>query len=246
MPETPFPLAPGLATFAGPIDTLTFRLSPSLGLTEHQKKACGFVRLNTYFQTPDPNAPPYTGPHGFQVLVFIPMAKSPWVERYKWLKTSNRFETHGQWVSVTGPVVGMLNPSVVVESCRPDNDSPILVVIPQLLTFPPGKDKMATIKKERPSVTVAQPATSVASPSTPTPKRVSRNPWSSPSKAPSSTTDRTPSRQAPSTAPAPLLGVAPVEDLSKDPDDATEAVLGMFCFVFLFCGHSADIVDTKC
>ena len=35
-----------------------------------------------------------------------------------------------------------------------------------------------------------------------------------------------------------------MEDLSKDPDDATETVLGMFSFVFLCCELSADIVET--
>src|SRR5205814_1552564 len=109
-PETPFPLAPGIVSFAWPIDTATFKISRSLGLTDLQKKACGFVRLYTYFQTPNPNLPPYTGAHPFQVLIFIPMAQSPWAERYAWLKASNRFESHGQWVSVTGPVVGVLNP----------------------------------------------------------------------------------------------------------------------------------------
>ena len=96
MPETPFPLAPGIASFAGPIDTLTYRLSPSLGLTDHQKKACGFIRLYTYFQTPNPNTPTYTGAHGFQVFVFIPTTKSPWAERYKRLRNANRFDSHGQ------------------------------------------------------------------------------------------------------------------------------------------------------
>ena len=244
MPETPFPLAPGIASFAGPIDTVTYRLSPSLRLTDHQKKACGFIRLHTYFQTPNPNTPPYTGAHGFQAFVFIPTTKSPWAERYKWLRNANRFDTHGQWVSVTGPVVGILNPTFLVESCRPDDDSPILVVIPQLLGFPPGRDRMPTIKTESPCVTASQPPTSNSSPSTPTPKRVSRNPWSSPSKALSSTEDRTPSRQASSTTPSPFSGVGPVEDLSKDPDDATETVLGMFSFVFLCCELSADIVET--
>jgi hypothetical protein len=56
--------------------------------------------------------------------------------------------------------------------------------------------------------------------------------------------DRTPSRQASSTAPSPLSGVGPVEELSNDPDDATETVLGMFCFVFLCWELSADIVET--
>ena len=129
-------------------------------------------------------------------------------------------------------------------SCRPNDDSPILVVVPQLIALPSGKERIPVIKTEPSREMVAQPITSVASPSTPTPKRVSRNPWSSPSKALSSALDRTPSRQTSSTAPSPLSVVAPVQDLSKDPDDATEAVLGMFCFVFLCCGDSADIVET--
>ena len=116
MPETPFPMVPGIASFAGPIDTITFRLRPDLGLTNFQKKAYAFVRLSTYFQTPIPNAPPYTGHHGFQVLLFIPTAKSPWAERFDWLQTSNRLGSHGQWVSVTGPVVGILDSRLLVES----------------------------------------------------------------------------------------------------------------------------------
>ena len=243
MPETPFPMVPSTASFAGPIDTISFRLRPDLGLTNFQKKAYAFVRLSTYFQTPIPNAPPYAGHHGFQVLLFIPTAKSPWAERFDWLQTSNRLGSHGQWVSVTGPVVGILDSRLLVESCRPNDDSPILVVVPQLIALPSGKERIPVIKTEPSREMVAQPITSVASPSTPTPKRVSRNPWSSPSKALSSALDRTPSRQTSSTAPSPLSVVAPV-DLSKDPDDATEAVLGMFCFVFLCCGDSADIVET--
>jgi len=233
MPETPFPLAPGVATFTGPIDTMTFRLRPNLGLTDYQKKAYGFVRLYTYFGTPD-NCPPYTGAHVFQVLVFIPIAKSPWAERFKWLKDFPRFDTHGQWVSVTGPVVGILDPSVLVESCRPDDDSPILVVIPQLLTFPPGKEKMPIIKTEPPSTTVAQPVTPGAGPSTPTPKRVSRNAWSSPNKPCDSTTHLSPSRQT-LTSTADALHDSDDTDVSKDPNDATDVVIGMFCLVFLCC-----------
>src|SRR5437762_3861322 len=234
MPETPFPLAPAMATFTGPIDTMTFRLRPDLGLTDHQKNAYGFVRLYTYFQTPD-NSPPYTGTHVFQVLVFIPIAKNPWAERFKWLKGSTPFDTHGQSVSVAGPVVGILDPSVLVESCRPDDDSPILVVIPQLLTFPPGKERMPVIIKTEPtSTTAAQSVTPVAGPSTPTPKRVSRNAWSSPNKPRDLTTHMSPSRQTLASTAETLHG-SDDNDLSKDPNDATEVAIGMFCFVFLYC-----------
>ena len=220
---------------------------------------------------PDPKTPPFTGAHGFQVFVFIPTTKSPWRERFDWLKKTNRFQTHGQWVSVTGPVVGVLNPNYLVETCRPGDDCPILVVVPQLLAFPPGKDqRMETIKTEpsSSSATVAPPAASVASPSTPTPKRVSRNTWASPNKAQGSTTNRTPARQGPaSTATdikrhealdgsddtlsgdlptrSPPSVVAPAEDyidVSKVSNDATEVVLGMSSFLFCIPLPQANIV----
>ncbi len=77
-PNVEFPLKSGTASFSGPIDPTTFKLDPDLNLSDTQKKCCAFVRLHTYIQVPVGTAPPYTGNHGFQVLVFIPMEKRPW------------------------------------------------------------------------------------------------------------------------------------------------------------------------
>jgi len=121
--------------------------------------------------------------------------------------------------------------------------------------------------------TVASPAASVAGPSTPTPKRASRNTWASPKKPHGSTSNTTPSRQAPpSTASnimtyeardgsddtlsgdapplamrAPSSASAPAEDGSQDPDAATEVVLGMSVLFRISLRRANDIVwNTKC
>ena len=116
-----------------------------------------------------------------------------------------------------------------------------------------GRDKMPIIKTDRSRATVAQPVTSVAGPSTPTPKRVSRNPWSSPKKPHASTASTPASLKAPSSPTANNLGrhetrdgsddtlsgdihplamrashsaITPADDETKDPDDATGAASG--------------------
>ncbi len=146
-----------------------------------------------------------------------------------------KLQASGQWITISGQIIGILNPDCLAEACRPTLDRPILVIIPQTLAFGPGRIGWGPLKAE-PSLVQSQ--TSDGGPSTPSRKRISHNPFaSSPSKPaaqPSTDASSPPDGQSIASHPAPTrheVATASTPSSPKEPialDSTPDAEPGIF------------------
>ena len=105
----------------------------------------------------------------------VEVSQQPWASTCKWMGavTGPGPFTAKSWISGCGPVVGILNREALLQVPDADNDATILMVIPETWDFV--------------APSTQEPSNEVTNPLTPTPgstpKRFSKNPFASPTKA---------------------------------------------------------------
>ncbi|PVH90160.1 hypothetical protein DM02DRAFT_509696, partial [Periconia macrospinosa] len=81
-----FPTVSPIVTFTGPIISSVLVLlhnDPVSGLSETQRKCCGFVQLSTFITPGNPIKPTFKGSHQCQAFVVFPIYVNPWMTRCK-------------------------------------------------------------------------------------------------------------------------------------------------------------------
>ena len=138
-----FPIISPIVSFTGPIigSGLTLlRDSPLSGLSEAQRKYCGFVQLSTFITPRNSNKPPFRGFHQFQVFIIFPIHANPWTLLCK--KMVERQDTQFQpntGFTCTGKVAGFLAHHTMVQPPQLKQDY-VFIVVPDTWTF---LDKMS-------------------------------------------------------------------------------------------------------
>jgi hypothetical protein len=110
------------------------------GLSETQRKCCGFVQLSTFITPGNSNKPPFRGFHQFQVFIIFPIHVNPWTLLCK--KMVERQDTQFQpnaGFTCTGKVAGFLHHHTMVQPPQLKQDY-VFIVVPNTWTF---LDKMS-------------------------------------------------------------------------------------------------------
>lgn len=135
----PFPILAPIVSFMGYIvgNGLDMVQDYSVsGLDDVQRKCCGFVRLSTFVNPPDPMRPPFRGFHPFQVFVIIPIYAPPWSIIASKIKDNPRsFFQKNSLFYCQGKVAGLLDHSLLLNSTNISIDDHILIVTPDTWTF---------------------------------------------------------------------------------------------------------------
>ena len=133
-----FPFISPTVSFVGPIvgsgvTLLNEKNTP--GLTDTQRKCCGFIQLSTFLSPGNPTKTPFKGFHPFQVFVIFPIHANPWNILCK--KMAERKESQFQpntFLSCTGKVAGFLNHDTMVHPPQPTEDY-VFIVVPDAWKF---------------------------------------------------------------------------------------------------------------
>jgi hypothetical protein len=143
-----FPTMLPIVTFTGLIVGSGLTLlhdDPVNGLSETQRKCCGFVQLSTFITPGNPAKPPFRGSHPFQVFVIFPIHVNPWMARCK--KMAERSNTQFQpniTFNCTGRVAGLLNHQIMVHPPQLPQDY-VFIIVPDSWSFleRPSRDSLA-------------------------------------------------------------------------------------------------------
>jgi hypothetical protein len=138
-----FPITSPIVTFTGPVigsGLALLRDDQPSGLSETQRKCCGFVQLSTFITPGNSNKPPFRGFHQFQVFIIFPIHVNPWALLCK--KMVERRDTQfqpGTAFTCTGKVAGLLGHHTMVQPPQLKQDY-VFIVVPDTWTF---LDKMS-------------------------------------------------------------------------------------------------------
>lgn len=133
-----FPTVSPIVTFTGLIvgsGLILLHNDPISGLSETQRKCCGFVQLSTFITPGNPTRPPFRGSHQFQVFVIFPIHVNPWMTRCK--KIAERQNTQFQpntTFNCTGRIAGFLNHHIMVHPPQLPQDY-VFIVVPDSWSF---------------------------------------------------------------------------------------------------------------
>lgn len=133
-----FPTMSPIVTFTGPIvgsGITHLHDDPVSGLSESQRRCCGFVQLSTFITPGNPAKPPFRGSHQFQVFVIFPIHVNPWMVRCKKMaeRQTTQFQPNGILTS-TGRVAGFLNHRAMVHPPQLPQDY-VFIVVPDSWSF---------------------------------------------------------------------------------------------------------------
>jgi hypothetical protein len=133
-----FPTISPVVSFTGPIVGAGHTLlhdDPVSGLSETQRKCCGFVQLSTFITPGNPTKPPFRGLHQFQVFVLFPIYVNPWMMRCKKMTERQRSQFQPNTTfNCTGRVVGFLNHDIMVNPPQLREDY-VFIVVPDSWAF---------------------------------------------------------------------------------------------------------------
>ena len=197
-----WPTTSAHVSFAGPVDLDTFHIKDRIWPGPLIKTSV-FVKLGSYLQ-PENDRPPRKGIHICHVLVLFPVDQQPWKSLAGWMRTAANPFPKGSWVACSGRVLGVLDRVLIRGPQLVDSSVRILVVLP---------DNWEFIRQN--SLSTNNTPTSKSSnlvdksPTTPRPAGpggvASRNPFSSPSRAP-----KTAERKTTALAAGPKAAVASI------------------------------------
>jgi hypothetical protein len=122
---------PNFVSFVGEVDEHTYTLQAGIfDDMPGQSKLYSFMRLSMYTNNATGRAPG-TGHHSFHVFVIFPISVNPYKSFWNSIITQpnskSPFTSRGL-MFITGSIVGILSPTVVLQDIQPDEQ--ILVIVP--------------------------------------------------------------------------------------------------------------------